>query len=29
MRDAEFPKMKPAEWDNTEKKTNHYKMYMS
>jgi hypothetical protein len=27
MRDAELPKMKPAEWENTDNKTNHYEMY--
>jgi len=27
MRDAERLKMKPAEWDNTDNKTNHYQMY--
>jgi hypothetical protein len=26
MRDAELPKMKPAEWENRDK-TNHYEMY--
>jgi len=29
MRDAELPKMKPAEWENTDTNTNRYEMYIS